>query len=810
MKQIVIILLAVLTAWMPLNTLGNSPENPVEDEKGKVVGEVQDKNSKKPIEYATITIHNTDGDQLITGTISDAQGQFTLKDIKNGSYYISIKFIGYKEQILRDITVKGRNSSINIGNILLEEDSQAIDEIVVSTNRQKISYQIDKKVINVAEQITSASMSAVEVLENMPSIRVDIEGNVSLRGSTGFTVLIDGKPTVLDPSDVLKQTPASTIQNIEIITNPSVKYEPDGTGGIVNIVTKKNRTPGIQGLVNFNTGSFGRYGADFLLNYRKNNMNFFIGSEHRRSPYEGNSYNERRTTIDGTTTYNISEGESNRQRNGNDLRLGIEWDMSDNDNFSLEARGGRYESLYDSRLNYFTQQNDEIPFREISENESGRSANYISTNANYIHKFDEEKHELVAQLNFSYRDGDEHAENFRLDANEDVTGATRTTEVGPGKRWTMRLDYTKPFDNDNALETGFQLRKSTSIDETTFNIYDITNKEFVLQPDFSNKIDYDHNIYAVYGIYRGMFNNFGYQVGLRSEYTYREVTPTTSDEVFTIDRWDYFPTLHISFQFPKDHQLMTSYSRRIDRPRGWYLEPFITWSDMYNVRRGNPELDAEYIDALELSYVKNWEESQFSLETYYRIKHNKIERIRSVYDEGIVLSTYENIGKDYSLGMELMYSTPLFKWWEVSFTGNMFDYRIDGERNNVSYDMSSFTWSSRMANTFQVHQNWRLQLDGFYNSPTISTQSESRENYGVNLAVRADFLDRKLSTTLQARDLFSTMKYESTIEDDNLFSLRKYSNNAPLLSLTLSYRINNFKPKRQQRNGDNQNGGEEF
>ncbi len=257
---------------------------------------VYDQASNQPIEFATIALFNANDSTLVTGTITDPDGNFNATKIAEGNYYIQVSFLGYEEMHYSDLVIDRSNRRLDIGTIFLETSSQLLDEVVISNERNAVEFRIDKKVISVGEQMTAASLSAVEVLENVPSIRVDVEGNVSLRGSTGFTVLIDGKPTVLDPSDVLRQTPASTIENIEIITNPSSRYQPDGTGGIINIITKKNRMLGLQGLFNLKTNTFGEYGGDFLLNYRKGNANVYFGGDYRNSPYPGETSSERRTT----------------------------------------------------------------------------------------------------------------------------------------------------------------------------------------------------------------------------------------------------------------------------------------------------------------------------------------------------------------------------------------------------------------------------------------------------------------------------------------------------------------------------------
>lgn len=772
---------------------------------GQVTGWVVDRASDTPIEYATVAVFSAEDSSLVTGTISDTQGRFETSRLDEGSYYVVVKFIGYEEKWLENLTVDRGRKVLEVGEIDLELDMQVLEEVEIINERNSVEYRIDKKVVSVGEQMTAASLSAVEVLENVPSIRVDIEGNVSLRGSTGFTVLIDGKPTVLEPSEVLRQTPASTIDNIEIITNPSAKYQPDGTGGIINIITKKNRTMGIQGLVNANVGRFGSYGGDFLLNYRRENLNLFVGGDYRQGPYPWETRNERRTTQNDTTTVIESGGDSEFKRSGGGIRTGLDWDITPRDNFTAGVRIGGYSMQRNSYLDYLTYTDPAtIRLEEFSNNKWQRASEFINFDATYLRKFSEEDHELLVQFSQSFSDADEFSMNFLEDADGLVKEGTRNTEAGPGRRTELKIDYARPLLGGNMLEAGLQYRKRNSYDITQAFLYDTVSGDFILQPDQNYSTNYYRDTWSIYGLFQGERNNFGYQAGLRTEYTYRDISAPEDPNEYSIDRWDLFPTLHLSYKLPKDHQLMASYSRRIDRPGGRQLEPFLQWTDMFNVRRGNPSLEPEFIDALELGYIYSRDRSQFSLELYYRAKQNKIERIQEVYQEGVLLHTFENVGNDYSFGTEAMYNVTLFPWWEVNLMADLYNYRIKSERNGTGYEYQSFNWGTRLNNTFNIAKKVRIQFDGNYNSPTVTTQGEEKGYYEFNAAVRTDLLDRKLSLVLQARDVFATGERVSITRDIGFYNYQYRSNRAPILSLTVTYRLNNY---RESRNAGGQGGG---
>ncbi|MBU4445926.1 outer membrane beta-barrel family protein, partial [bacterium] len=275
------------------------------------------------------------------------------------------------------------------------------------------------------------------------------------------------------------------------------------------------------------------------------------------------------------------------------------------------------------------------------------------------------------------------------------------------------------------------------------------------------------------------------------------------DSTFSFKDWDIYPTLHSSYQFGGGQQFMASYSRRIKRVRGWYLEPFKTWMDAYNVRQGNPNLKPEYIDSYEAGYQKSIGKSLLSFETYYRVTHNKVERVRTVYDKDVFLQTFANVGKDYALGTELMISISPYKWWNLNIMGNIYDYRVKGELYDEPFNEGSFNWSTRVNNTFRLGKSTRIQLNGNYSSPTVSAQGKNGGRFFTNLAVRQDFWNRKLSATLQLRDILGTAVHEFTSEGPGFYSYNKFSRQPRMLSFTLTYNFNNYKVERDRRQDEN-------
>lgn len=791
--------------------------------KGKIKGAVVDKANKKPLEYATVALYSAD-DKLVTGTITDYLGHFKLDRPEKGTYYLKITFIGLKDKITDEFDVDDDLNNINLGNIFLESDSKKLQEVEVVSRKAPVQFKIDKKVIAVDKQITADAGTAVDILENVPSVQVDIEGNVSLRGSTGFTVLIDGKPTILDPSDALRQIPSSSIENIEIITNPSVKYEPDGSTGIINIITKKNYLDGLSGIANLNAGMYNQYGGDLQLSYRLNKVSFLIGADINNRTRPGDVINERETYFNDTISYLNSMGESERQFTRSGFRAGFEYNPTKKDFISLSGRYGNWNMSNNSDLRYddWMQPGTGV-YSYNSFDETTRGGDFFSVDAVYQHDFsklknDAEKggmnkggkpgaggqrtmkktipHTLKLEFNYRNRHMDEETVNEIRNLDDLLIGGNKSVEKGPAQMMHVKADYTLPVGEKDKFEAGLQFRRGHSNDITELWQYNPSTDSIEFVPEFSNNTDYYRNIYAAYSLYAGVVGNFGYQAGLRAEYTDRKVEMTGQND-FILDRWDLFPTVHLSYNLPKDNQVMASYSRRIQRPRGWELEPFITWQDAYNVRKGNPELKPEYIDSYDAGYLLNFNDNFLSLEGYYHVTHNKSERVSSVYSDSVMLHTVENVGKDYSLGVEAMFNMAVAKWWELSLSGNLYNYKIEGVLYDNPFSRTSTNWSSRLNNTFNLWENGQLQISSRYNSATVSAQGTRKGYYTVDAAFKLSFLNRSLTANFQARDILGTALREHISEGPDFYTSYKYTPVAPVLMVTLSYRFNNFKMNRR-------------
>lgn len=811
MRKILIIGLSVLF----VNYLSATETNSTGNKKGHIVGSIIDASDGQPVEYATVALYKRSDESLVSGGISDLDGFFRIKDNPKGEYYLTITFMGYKTIDIPNIKVLDATRELDLGKIRLAPNVSEIEGVNVVADQSSIQYKIDKKVVNVSQQLTSTSGSAVDILENVPSVKVDIEGNVSLRGSSSFTVLIDGRPTVLDPSDALSQIPAGAIENIEIITNPSAKYEPDGASGIINIVTKKNKLNGMSGVVNANIGRHNRYGADATIDYRNEKWHWYFGGDYNVRQMPGDMNSERWTELDdGTIRYLNADGTFIRGKEGGSLRGGFDWSVTENDVIGLAIRGGSRDRLRGSNLDYEDFIDDETPLFYSTEQETSSNGLFYSLSLNYKHNFKQHKEHFIEVQ--AIVDGSDAKEESITES--DTLGfvyeGRKTTEDGPGRGYRFMLDYSLPLPSGDKIETGAHLRISDSHDENGVYDLDTDTDEYILVPQYSDTTSYTRNTYAVYGIYGGERGNFGYKAGLRMEYTYRLLELINTDTSYTIDRPDFFPTIHFSYKLPSDQELMLSYTRRIVRPRGHYLEPFYTWVDANNKRIGNPELEPEYVNSFDLGYQKKIKQNFIALEGYYRITQNKIEKVTTPLesDPNINLQTYENVGTDYALGVELTFNYSPTKWYTINLMGDLYDYRLVGELYDVSYDQHDFSWNGRMNNTFKASKSTRFQVDFSYRSPRIQAQGTYEGFFTMSAAIKQDLFKRKVSATLQVRDVLGGMKHESTTSGVGFEQYNLYSPNTPIVMLSISYKMNNYRTKRGGRsNGDDESDeGDEY
>ena len=763
---------------------------PLFGQSGSIYGIVKDSVNSSPLEYTTVMLYKSIDDEPISGTVTNVSGAFNIESIQSGDYYILLSFVGYQTKRIDGIKLDDVNQNINLNIIQIQSTQSNLQELSVDGSVPAIDYRIDKKVISVNKQLAAQSGTAVDILENVSSIQVDINGNVLLRGSSGITVLIDGKPSMLNPGEALRQVPAKTIDYIEIITNPSAKFDSEGSAGIINIISKKDKLEGGSAYVNLNVGSFGKYGGDFLLGYKKKNINVYLGADYNKRGYPGSRTRERITFDEDTVFYTTSNGNYTRDRTNGGVRAGIEYSISNHDFISLDLKYQNWKTDRTSEVNV-----DEWTIPEsvhtISTNFEDRNTggDIFTIKSHYIRMFSKIGHQIKASFSYDYQDGKDNSVNELITPEGNISDGKKNFESGTADLFRFKIDYTLPIGKQSEFEAGLQSRIRLYHDNTSLEDYNVEEEKYIDDPDFTQVTDYTRNIQSFYGLFRSEVKNFGYQFGFRGEYTDRFIENSSSPDPFTFNRFNFFPTLHISYDFPKQQQMFASYSRRIDRPRSSWLEPFFTWDNAFNISRGNPELVPEYVDSYELGYIKKFDKNTVSVESYYRVSYNKIEEISGVYKENILFTTFENVGKDYSLGFEFTFSYRLFKWWDFDLLGNFFNYRVEGELNDVDFSNETNSWSSRFNNTFKIYKQTKIQINSLYNGPIVDAQGRYEGYFRLNAAIKTSFLENSLSVVLEFRDVFSSVRLEYNGEGPRFQSKFISQRDAPLITFSVSYQL---------------------
>jgi len=789
-------------------------ENEMAMRSGRIKGLIIDSNTQQPMEYANIAIYNKRDSSLVTGGITNSNGQFEIGGLAFGVYYAEANFIGYEKVSLPEFRIIPTNQTVDIGKLTLNSSSVEMEGIDVVADRQRIEYQIDKKVVNVSQDINAAGGTAVDVLENTPSVEVDIDGNVLLRGSSSFTVLIDGRPSVLSGNDALRQLPASAIQNIEIITNPSAKYDPDGMAGIINVVLKKNILAGLNGIVNAMVGTGDKYRTDIMLNYRTKKSNLFFGADWNEDNSYGRFFAEREVFGQDTTQFLLSEGNRDFLRNGFNFRAGVDFFLTEKATLTVSGTGGQYGSERNgsSWIREYTLPSTVDKYM-VNDNLSGREGNVLSTNINFQQKFNEAgTHKLDGLFYYSYGDSEdfEDMDEYLSDAshknNLGFIDRIRSSESEVSNEFRFKLDYVKPTGSGGKMEAGLQSTIDREEEFYVFDNYDPAISNWVNNPLFTNSMMFRRDIHAGYVTWAGNLKKLQYMAGLRGEYTFREIDQAKIADPFTINRFDLFPTGHLSIQATGSMQIMASYSRRINRPSGGDLDPFPSYMNQYTIRTGNPALKPEYTGSYQLSLIQRFGSSFISGELFYRSTNNLISRIQELRD-GIIYLTSTNVNQDFSLGTEIMGNFNLTKWFLLNTSVSVFNYRIEGELNGRNIDSESTNYSLRMNGTFKVSEDSRIQWTSFYRGPSVQAQGESSSMFFSNISYRQELMKKKLTATLSLRDVFGTSKFEGKTYTPDFNSKFRFERESQVVQLTLSYRINNYRQERTSGNGDMNGGG---
>ncbi|HOY12388.1 MAG TPA: TonB-dependent receptor [Saprospiraceae bacterium] len=773
--------------------------------KGRIIDEV----NKNPLEYASIRIFNVSDSAFVSGNVTDQKGQFEV-ELKEGDFYGLVEFIGYKDFSIPAFRLKKGDDHV-MGDIGVSASSQLLDEIIVQGEKSNMVISLDKRIFNVGKDLANAGGTASDLLSNIPSLSVDVEGNVKLRGSDNVRILIEGKPSGLvsfKGGAGLQQLQGSQVERVEIITNPSARYEAEGMSGIINIILKKDQNQGFNGSFEVILGNPANYGGAINVNYRKNKLNFFVnyGLAFRKIPGLGSQfqavYNPGETLLTDVSRTGTVDGLHNN------LRAGFDYFFDEKNILTASYMMRRTDVDRFTDIVYTDFLNDRSNPLGVVE----RFQNEIETEPNseasltYKKSFKEKGKELV--VDFRYIDYWERSDQvFTQNAflpsgeiNQDETNVTKALNDEFEKTYLFQLDYVLPLslgtsDGKKNGKVEFGMRSGF---RDMINDYTVQNQAFggVFETDplFDNYFIYNENIHAAYAIMGDKMSKFSYQFGLRGEITDVRTTLQKTNEVNPRKYSNLFPSGHISYTLGNDNALQLSYSRRVRRPVYNELSPFITLSDSRNFFSGNPDLNPEFSNAYDLGHIKYFENGSISSSLYHRHTESKIQRIRVVDELGFASTIPQNLVDENSFGAEFVGQYDIKKWWKADVSFNFFRAITDGSNiGNINSD--TYSWFVRHTSRFTIFQNGNLQMRGNYEAPQKVPQGKVLAFYYLDIGFNKDILDGKATVTFNVSDVFNTRRNRFIAEGENFFTEGNFQGRRRQINLTLNYRIKQAKGK---------------
>ncbi len=788
-----------------------------------IIGQVIDAEAGVPVEFATVTLFAQKDSAIVTGSITDELGKFTI-EVPAGRYYAQVEFISYLTLVIAEIPMPQDEPNVNLGILKIAADSKMLDEVVVQAEKSTMQMALDKRIFNVGKDLANTGGSALQVLDNVPSVTVDVEGQVSLRGGNA-RILVDGKPSALvRDANGLRSIPANLIERIEVITNPSARYEAEGMSGIINIVLKKNKSKGINGSFDVNVGYPDNYGVALNMNYRKDKINFFtnFGVNYQVAPGVGSNKQERLLR----DTLFITDLDRKRERVGfsNNLRLGLDYYLTDKDILTTSFQYRIGQNNNSTRVTYLDYLRDrsasslyEVTNRTDDEKETRSNLEYVLS---YRKLFEKKGHEL--NLDVRYQDNmDDEQSDYReiyFDGKNNPLGREdllqRSNGLEGDNTLLLRADYVYPFAKEGKLEFGY-LGSVRNI-RNDYLVEEFADNEWVNLEGLSNNFKYEEGIHAVYASMGNKANKLSYQIGLRGEYSDISTQLLQTNEINDRNYFNLFPSVFFTYDLPKNNAVQISYSRRIRRPGFRELNPFFTFSDSRNLFSGNPNLNPEFTNSFDAGHIKYWDKGSLGSSIYYRHTEGVIQRIIVVDQEtGNTNRQPENLATEDSYGLEFNYSFDPYKWWRLSGDFSFFRAITSGEFVNSngitqSLEADAYSWFTRFTSRTTFWKNTDLQVRLNYRAPRVTTQGKDRSITGLDLGLSKDVLNNKGTLTLSIQDVFNSRRFRSTIDQPDFFSEIDFQWRARQTTLSFNYRLNQQKRGGRQSGGGNYGGGDEY
>lgn len=798
---------------------------------GTIKGIVVDSLTQKPVEYAAVSVLQVRDSSIAGGMVTDETGQFIIEQLKPGRYIVRIKFIGYTERKIKGLTLSPEKPVIDLKNVYVVSAAENLEGVDIVHNTEVLEANLDKRVINVEKDLTSVGGTALDVMKNVPSVQVDMDNTVSLRGNSNIRILIDGRLTTMDPTTLLTQIPASMVKQIEVITNPSAKYDPDGVSGIINIITKKERKPGYNGLITagIGTGSnqagggmdhfaLNKYNLSTSMNYQVGKFNFFGSYDGRYGVRwnEGAVYRE--LFVNDTLTDILDQVSGKLSPSWNHTgKLGADIQFNEKNTLTVSGLLRSEKGDPNEDINYiqFLEDGEFIQQFTRTSQENNTEFNY-DANLNYKHLFKGKGHELVFDGSYSNieRDRKTMVRETYFDQSGDAFSVDSVmddiSEFGTRHMITAQLDYVNPTEKYGRFEAGLKFFERASL----FDINTITNSgyDYMFEdPNRTNAFKYREDLLSAYFIYGNVYKKFKYQAGLRFEQAFTESRQVTLNQLYERDFYNFFPSLHLKYAPKEENEFSFSYSKRITRPGNNQLNPYPDYTDKYNYRVGNPYLKPEFTHSLELSYGKFSKKIMITGTLFYRTTVNSIYRVKTIDNNtGISVVSFSNINQTHSTGVEFTYNQSVTKWLRLNGNISGFHFLLEESQEYNTPRSENLTYTTRLSANFVVTKTFDVQLTGNYKGPNVTPQGKMRAMGNIDLGCKKDFWNKKASLSFRITDIFNTQRFSLVASDFNYYSTVYHKWESRTANITFTYKINQGVEKREKPRTDQGGGGGDF
>ena len=778
---------------------------------GQIKGVVKDVESEKPIEFSTVSVFNVSDSTLQTGVVTDVNGLFLIDQVPFGNYYVKIEFIGFAPFVIKDIAVSEQMQVIDLAEIKLAAFSKNMDQFEFVDEKELMETKIDKKVYNVAKDISVQGGTGLDVVKNMPSVEVDEQEKISLRGDKGVQILIDGRPSTVSPSQLLKQIPASSIEKIEVITNPSAKYNPEGMSGILNVITKKEKASGFNGSVNggYQYNQNHGYNGSLDLTYRKNKISVHSNVGIWKGMWKSTASENRSFFKDTTYTQEmLSGGEGDNMNYW--YSVGLDYFINKKNTVYFQTNGWAWQGLYEGirRYNYIDYTNEIQSFSNRFNDNTNENSGFGFTTG-WQTQFEKEEHKLDVELNL-YRDNQYSNSLNKQDFYfiNTIDKKQNTTENGYGNNVDVKVDYELPITDSLLLEAGIRNTYSDNFSDF-YSESAQQNNPFVADTNLNNVFEYQQNVSAAYAIFGKQYKKTGIKLGNRIEQTVVNTRLINTNEKNNQNYFSWFPSIHLSYKIAEQNELLFNYSRRINRPDCWDVNPFTSYNDPYDLSRGNPRLKPEFIDVFELSYLKFWEKFNINASSYFRQVNDKHQWITRLIDNNVFLSTTENLSTTQITGGELALGYNPKKWWKMNGSLNIWSSNLNNASNELN--QNTYGWSTNFSSNFTLPKKWSMNTRVRYSGKQRGLQGYNLSNYSVSFSVSKQLMKEKARITLRFDDIFWTQRW--AFESNNLNGFSYYSNNqwsSRSVNISFSYNFGKMNYDSQKRQSKDNSAGDDL